>query len=230
MIRRALAVIGGLGILAMLGYALQALDQPIRKIVVSGEPTQEERARIQASMAQVQLRGILSTDLADVEDQLRELGWTRQVMVRRQWPDRLEVRLRKAVPVAKWGARDYLTVSGEPLQLPNDYPDLPALSAHISSPAQTMELYRLLQLFAARQGLSIAMLAESPQGEWEVGFQGGLTLRLGSTGVNERMRRFLRAYALTLKTQPRKIEYVDARYTNGIAVRFGLPVENSSDV
>ncbi len=221
MIRRVLATFAGISVLVMFAYVWPALDQPIRTVIVAGEPTQAERRGIQDSMSKVELGGILTTDLNEVERQLQQMGWTRQVMVRRQWPDRLEVRLQKVVPVAKWGEDDYLAANGEPLQLPNEYPNLPALSAHISSPQQTMELYRLLQLFAARQGLTIMTLTESPQGEWEVGFENGMDLKLGSSDVNGRMQRFLRAYGVALKTQQQTIEYVDARYTNGIAVRFG---------
>ena len=68
------------------------------------------------------------------------------------------------IPVARWGEQDYLAASGEPMQLPGRHPDLPALWAHISSPQQAMEVYRLLQLYAARQNLQIVTLTESPQG------------------------------------------------------------------
>lgn len=229
MIRRFLAAMASIAALALFAYIWSALDQPIRTVIVAGEPTQAERLGIRDSMSKIELGGILTTDLDAVERQLQQMGWTRQVMVRRQWPDRIEVRLHKVVPVAKWGEDDYLAANGDPLQLPNDYPNLPNLSAHISSPQQTMELYRLLQLFAARQGLAIMTLAESPQGEWEVGFENGMDLKLGSTNVNGRMQRFLRAYGIALKSQPQTIEYVDARYTNGIAVRFGLDQNGSAD-
>jgi len=220
MIRRVLAAVSSITVLALLAYLWPAFDRPIRTVIVVGEPTQAERQGIQESMTKIALGGILTTDLADVENQLRQMGWTRHVMVRRQWPDRLEVRLQKVVPVARWGNDDYLAANGDPLQLPNKYPNLPMLSAHISTPQQTMELYRLLQVFAAREGLTIKTLAESPQGEWEVGFVEGMALKLGGSDVNGRMQRFLRAYRITLKEQQQAIKYVDARYTNGIAVRF----------
>lgn len=214
-----LVTIGGV----ILAYAAwSALDRPIQTIVVSGEPTEAERRRVEESMASAELAGILSTNLAAIEARLREMGWTRDVTVRRHWPDRLEIRLHKVVPVARWGGNDYLAADGQPLQLPDHYADLPSLNAHVSTPQQTMEVYRLLQLFASRQALSITHLTESPQGEWQVGFAGGMRLRLGARDVNARMGRFLRAYAVALKDQPRRIDYVDARYTSGIAVRFEL--------
>ena len=223
----ALLAIGGL---VLVYAAWAALDRPIQTIVVSGEPTEAERRRVEESMASAELAGILSTNLDAIEERLRKMGWTRNVTIRRQWPDRLEIRLHKVVPVARWGVHDYLAANGEPLQLPDHYADLPSLSASISTPQQTMEVYRLLQLFASRQSLRITRLAESPRGEWQVGFAGGMNLRLGARDVNERMSRFLRAYAVALKDQPRRIDYVDARYTSGIAVRFKLQRENEESL
>ena len=43
---------------------------------------------------------------------------------------------------------------------------------------------------------------------------------LGARDVNTRMQRFLRAYGSALRYQGQAVHYADARYTNGIAVRF----------
>lgn len=226
MVKRLIFTLLFVGALTVVFSAWSALDRPIQTIVVSGEPTEAERRRVEETVASAELAGILSTNLDAIEAQLKQLGWTRSVTVRRHWPDRLEIRLHKVVPVARWGDHDYLAADGQPLELPDYYADLPLLNAHISTPQQTMEVYRLLQLFASRQSLRITQLTESPQGEWQVGFAGGIDLRLGASDVSERMSRFLRAYAVALKDQPRRIDYVDARYTSGIAVRFKLQQEN----
>lgn len=219
-VRRALSVLPVLSVLVLVYLAWHALDRPVQTVVVSGEPTQAERQRVEEALMTMQLHGILSTDLSEIESQLRQMGWTRNVTVRRHWPDRIEVRLHKVMPVAKWGEEYYLAADGEPLALPDQYVGLPALDASISSPQQTMEVYRLLQLFASRQGLQIAVLSESPQGEWRVGFRNGMGLYLGARDVNQRMMRFLRAYGVAFKHQNQRIDYADARYTSGIAVRF----------
>lgn len=222
MIKRALFLLGCCGLLAC-GYLVwTALDRPVQTIVVSGEPSTSERQRVEKALAAIELGGILSTSLTDIEGRLGQMGWAREVTVRRHWPDRLEVQLHKVIPVARWGEKDYLAASGEPMQLPDRYTDLPALWAHISTPQQAMEVYRLLQLYAARQNLQIVRLTESPQGEWQVGFAGGMRLLLGASDVNGRMQRFLRAYATALRYRPEAISYADARYTSGIAVRFDM--------
>jgi cell division protein FtsQ len=83
-----------------------------------------------------------------------------------------------------------------------------------------MEVYRLLQQFASRQALRIMDLSESAEGEWVVEFANGLALHLGSSEINARMNRFLRAYSSVLREKVEIIDYVDARYPSGIAVKF----------
>ena len=139
------------------------MDRPVDTIVVSGEPTEAEREWVERALTSVPLDGILSTNLEIIEVQLISMGWTRQVTVRRHWPDRLEVQLHKVVPVARWGEQGYLAANGEAMELPDKHHDLPLLSASISTPQQTMEVYRLLQLFAPRLNLQIVTLVNLPK-------------------------------------------------------------------
>ena len=206
------------------------LDRPVVTVVVTGEPTQAEREWVEQALSSVLLGGILSTDLGAIENQLITMGWTRQVTVRRHWPDRLEVRLHKVVPVARWGAQGYLAANGEPMELPDEHYDLPVLSANISTPQRTMEVYRLLQLFASRLDLQIVTLSESPQGEWRVGFTDGMQVFLGARDVNARMQRFLLAYGSALRYRGLAVDYADARYTSGIAVRFRPEMLNEEQI
>ena len=53
-----------------------------------------------------------------------------------------------------------------------------------------MEIFRLLQQYAARQDLSILELNENAQGEWQLGFESGTILRLGAEDLEARMNRF----------------------------------------
>ena len=229
-VRRLVSILGVTCAVFALAGIWHVLDRPVDTIVVSGEPTQAERKWVEQALSSLPLGGILSTDLEAIENQLITMGWTRQVTVRRHWPDRLEVRLHKVVPVARWGAQGYLAANGEPMELPDEYYDLPKLSANISTPQQTMEVYRLLQLFASRLDLQIVTLSESSQGEWRVGFTDGMQVFLGARDVNARMRRFLRVYSNALRYQGQAVDYADARYTSGIAVRFRPEVLNDGQL
>ena len=220
MLRKAMKTLGLTFVFAASWQLWAILDKPIDTLVVKGDMTPAERTRIRDALIDANVEGILSTDLADFEDTLKSMGWARGVDIRRKWPNKLIVNIRKESPVAKWGMDDYLAADGSLLQLPDQYPNLPTLRSSVSNPQQSMEVYRLLQQFASRQALRIMDLSESAEGEWVVEFANGLALHLGSSKINARMKRFLRAYSSVLREKVAIIDYVDARYPSGIAVKF----------
>ena len=220
MLRKAIQTLGVLMVLVVSWQLWAVLDKPVDTFVVEGDMTPAERGRIQDALSDVNVEGILSTNLADFEGTLESMGWARGVDIRRKWPNKLILNIRKESPVAKWGMDAYIAADGSLLQLPDQYPNLPTLRSSVSNPQQSMEVYRLLQQFASRQMLRIMDLSESAEGEWIVEFANGLALHLGSREINARMNRFLRAYDNVLREKAAIIDYVDARYPSGIAVKF----------
>ena len=195
-------------------------DRPIDTIVIEGDLTLAEQVAMQEQISGLNLKGILSLDLSGFETQLQLMDWARRVDVRRRWPNKLVIYVYKESPVAQWDDHTFLSADGDILQLPDQYDQLPRLSAQLSSPRESMEIFRLLQQYAAREGLAILELTESAQGEWQVGFESGTVVRLGAVELEARMIRFLRAYANIIQHQQRPVAYVDARYPSGVAVRY----------
>ncbi|MAD07971.1 MAG: hypothetical protein CMP86_11235 [Gammaproteobacteria bacterium] len=195
-------------------------DRPIDTIVIEGDLTPAEQVAMQEQIGGLDLPGILSLDLPGFEAQLQQMDWARRVDVRRRWPNKLVIYVYKESPVAQWYDHTFLSADGDILQLPDQYDQLPKLSAQLSSPRESMEIFRLLQQYAARQGLAILELTETAQGEWQVGFESGTVLHLGAVELEARMNRFLRAYVNIIQQQQRPVAYVDARYPSGVAVRY----------
>jgi cell division protein FtsQ len=196
------------------------LDQPVRGFVIEGQLTALERTELRALMQQQPLAGILSTSLSQVRERLDALAWTRRTSVRRQWPDRLVLVVRKAAPVVRWGERQYLSAYGDLLTLPDEYPGLPQFDVAVAPPQQAMEVYQLLDQIAARESLAISSLLQNEQGEWSVQLVDGPRLLLGAEQLNERMHRFLLVHRRVLRSGPRVAQYVDARYASGVAIKF----------
>ena len=196
------------------------LDRPINTIVIEGDLTLAEQVAMQEYIGALDLPGILSLALPRLETQLQQMDWARRVDVRRRWPNKLVIYVYKESPVAQWDDHTFLSADGDILQLPDQYDQLPRLSAQLSSPRESMEIFRLLQQYAARQGLEILELTETAQGEWHVGFESGTVLRLGAVELEARMNRFLSAYTNIIQQQRRPVAYVDARYPSGVAVRY----------
>ena len=222
------------------------LDAPISSVRVEGQLDKAERAAIRHAVA-AQLRsgsrrgtrgvrgtqivpgGILSTDLDLLQQAIRDLSWPRHVTVRRLWPDGLVVSVDKEMVVAAW--RDaYLNTEGKVVQWPGAREDLPIFDCQVSQPRAAMEIYQRLNDATAPVGLRIERLAQNALGEWTVNFSTGIKLILGAERLTQRVARFLVVYERELAQKEDLVEQVDARYANGVAVRWRQPLRGEPTV
>jgi cell division protein FtsQ len=196
------------------------LNQPIRIVRVAGELSAAEQRQIRGAIGGSLGKGLLGLDLTSVQADIRRLSWPREVTVRRLWPAGLEIQVEKDLAVASWGDEGFLTSDGRVMQFPDAPPGLPAFLCHRSAPHEAMKVYGLLKNALASTGVEISTLHESELGEWEVELDSGLRVLLGRHGLVDRMRRFGLVYERALQDKLEMVRYVDARYANGIAVRW----------
>ena len=196
------------------------LDRPVQSFVIDGELTQAQQQKVMQVLSAQEFAGVLSTPLEDVASAVTALSWTRQVSVRRVWPEGFEISLYHEKPVARWGEAEYLSASGRPLQLPDNYMGLPRFSVAVASPQRAMEIYRMLDQIAGRANLSISHLHQDEYAEWLLEFENGPTVMLGGEQLNERMHRFLLVHRRVLAQADEPALYIDARYSSGVAVRY----------
>ena len=208
----------GLFSAAVMGWL--ALDQPVRVVHVEGELSAAERREVKAQIAGSLDARLLTLDLVALRRRILELSWPRAVSLRKRWPDSLEVNVSKQTVVARWADGGYLTPGGEVVTTPDVAVEMPTFECELSEPKRAMEIYRLLQELASRAGLQVKGLSENTLGEWSVDLADGPELMLGAEQLAERMHRFLLVYRLSLSKATAVPEYVDARYANGVAVRW----------
>jgi len=195
------------------------LDESIRYVRVEGPLDGVERKAIEHVIEDSLYGGILSADLSGLQHEIRGLSWPRQVTIRRLWPDGLLVNVEKEMLIAGWQDA-YLNTEGKIVQWPSDRGDLPDFDCQVCEPRMTMELYQRLSGAASAQGLHINQLAQDELGAWSVTFGNGLKLMLGTERLTQRLGRFLVVYEHRLAARHAEVEQVDARYANGVAVRW----------
>ncbi len=219
-------VMAVISLLCMLGLSLLAyvqLDQPVERVLVRGQLDGAERQQVRDAVAASLDGGLLSSDLDRLADGILELGWPRSVAIRRDWPGALVIEVEKPAVVARW--RDaYLASDGRVIRLPTERTGLPRFDCAASVPQRAMEVYHRLNEIVAGSGLTIAALSENLLGEWDLTFttpdEEAMTVRLGSESVDERLGRFTVVYRQQLAGRAAEIDSVDARYDNGVAVRW----------
>ena len=196
---------------------------PLREVRVDGELVHITREQLE-TLARRELRGNFFTlDLREARAAFATLPWVRNVDVRRQWPDRLNVALEEHAPLARWGDAAFVNTYGDVFNaapvLASDGA-LPLFDGPEASAKEIAIQYGYFQRRLATIGQVPVEVRVSPRRAWQIGLAGGLTLKLGREGVEARLDRYIAVYGRTLGRLQRKLDYVDLRYPNGFAVRI----------
>ncbi len=180
------------------------------------------------------LRGnFFTTDLDAVRQAFEAVPWVRRASVRREWPNRLIVALEEHQVLATWGEDEgrLLSVNGELFtanlaeaeeDLGKDS-NLPQLTGPAGSEKEVLARYTELRKWLEPLNLLPEELALSNRYAWRVKLNNGTTVELGREQnghtLKDRVQRLIAVYPKLLQIANGKIESVDMRYANGLAVK-----------
>ena len=198
---------------------------PLKIIRIEGDLSKVGRASIVEAL-QGKLHGtIFTADLDVVRERFETVPWVRRAVVRRAWPDRLDVSIEEHVELAYWGRREdmrLVNVRGELFDAVSDR-DLPVFAGPEGSEAEVTRAYAEFSRLLRPIGMQPRQVLLSERRAWQLKLDSGLNLQLGrdlaKDGVYDRLARFVEAYPRTLGPMKRRLDYVDLRYPAGFVLR-----------
>jgi len=219
-------ILTGIALLIFMLAGLQLLLRPslfpLREITVRGAPQHTSAAQIEQATRGRISGNFFSVDLVAVRQSIEQLPWVRRVIVRRVWPDGLEVSIEEHVALAHWGDDALVDTYGERFQARSDAA-LPTFVGPAGTEAEVTRHYRRFAALLAPLGDPLVRVALTPRYAWRLRLRSGLRVMLGrdagELAVETRLARFVAAYPQTLGKLPQRHEYVDLRYPNGFALR-----------
>ena len=143
-------------------------------------------------------------------------------MVKRNWPDQIEIILVEKKALAYWNNESLLSDVGELFtprrtSFPNDLPQFIGESGkQIVMLKHYHEMHRLLLPLH----VNISYLELTPYLTWKIKLNNGITLRVGHKEILTRLIRFVKVYDKIVRGHAEDVDYIDLRYSNGMAVRF----------
>lgn len=224
-------------LLAAYGAAHYVMRLPafsLREVRFNATPVHVTPGQIETIVRRELQGSFFTLDLAQTRASFEKLPWVRRAIVRRQWPDRLEVALEEHVALARWGKAALVNTHGEVFAVAYDGTPasrkrapvppfdgaLPLFAGPEGSAKEIAIQYGYFQRSLAAIGQAPVQVVLSPRRAWRIRLDSGLTLELGRERIESRLDRFIAVYDRSIGRLQRKLDYVDLRYPNGFAVRI----------
>ncbi|GAB6035358.1 cell division protein FtsQ/DivIB [Galenea microaerophila] len=160
-------------------------------------------------------------DLLQLQSDLTRLEWVRSVVVTRQWPDTLQVKLHLQTPVARWNRNGLINDAGQvyyPLNL-QPYLDLVQLQGQDKDAAEVLKHLVQFQQRLNALGMQIQSLQLKESGVWDIHLVNGQTLVVDRAHAMSRLQRFVQAYPKVEKSSLKVAQGFDLRYSNGFIIQ-----------
>ena len=195
-------------------------DHPVRNLHMQGSFERVTPVEVQAAMAPGLQGSFLSVDLVELRGLVETLDWVKRAQVARQWPDTLVIRVTEHQVAARWGDTSLISREGEVFAGEARYlfPELPRLAGPPSTERRVVDRYLELQRSLGAANLTLSDLSIDERGSWRMQLQGGQTIRIGRSDVDQRLDRFFHLAAPLLRNEFDRVSHVDMRYTNGFSV------------
>jgi cell division protein FtsQ len=203
--------------------AVRAPFVPVRTVIVDGSPAHVDTDAVSAALEGRIGGNFFGLQLADVRRELAKLPWVHRVEARREWPDRIVVRLEEHRALGRWADGRLVSTEGELFEADSDAP-LPRLAGPAGTEREVTRRYLAFRELVAPLDAEPTHVTLSPRYAWQVRLANGLVLELGRDqarqSLEERVARFVAAYPRAAAHLNQRIGYVDLRYPNGFAIRL----------
>jgi cell division protein FtsQ len=169
-----------------------------------------------------------TANLDEVRQAFEAVPWVRKASVRREWPNKLIVQVEEHEPLATWGDDGRLvSVKGDiftaNLDEAEEDGELPEFHGPEGSEKEILVRYRELQDWFKPIEVTPEALQLSSRYAWTVKLSNGMTVELGreqsKTTLKDRVDRLIGIYPQLVSRLQDKIESVDMRYPNGLALK-----------
>ncbi len=169
-----------------------------------------------------------TANLETVRAAFETVPWVRRAMVRREWPNQLIVTLEEHTPLGTWGDDGRLiSVKGDVFTVNLDEAEedggLPEFGGPDGSEKEVVARFQEMHQWFAPLALTPESVHLSDRYAWMVKLDNGMAVELGReqtrTTLRERVERLVGVYPQLVARLQNRIESVDMRYPNGLALR-----------
>ena len=193
-------------------------------VVVRGPLERVSAAHLEAVIRDELAGTFFTMNLERSRAALARVPWVRNIALRRQWPQRLELTVEEHAPFARWNDGGLVNTMGELFTA--DYnEELPRFDGPEARAGEIAARYSEWGRTLAPLALTVDSVRLSPRGGWHLdatGDRGPIAIELPRDEPTARLAQFVAAYERTIGALARagtRVDHVDLRYRHGFAAR-----------
>ncbi len=173
-----------------------------------------------------------SINLVKTKKIFETMPWVRQAVVKRVYPDQIEVRFSEYKSKAIWGAREDMKLVDENGVIfeanseDDEHDQMPQLIGPEGHGKYMLDMYKNVWTAMNPLKQKLKILELNPRGSWIATLEGGAHIELGRGGVVDvidRVSKFSTGAEQMLTRLNKKsidIQYIDLRHSDGYAIRM----------
>ena len=168
----------------------------------------------------VRSKSFFNVDINYLQSKIENIDWISSANIRRSYPNEIIIFVTEHIPIAIWNNKDYLNQFGEIFTANKKNNKLPIL---ISKNNKNKIIFEYLSLFSndlIRHNINekVVKIIEDDIRSISVILSSGITIKLGSKNVKEKIDIFFKVYQTLNSSDLSKMRYIDMRYSNGFSV------------
>ena len=168
----------------------------------------------------VRSKSFFNVDINYLQSKIENIDWISSANIRRSYPNEIIIFVTEHIPIAIWNNKDYLNQYGEIFTANKKNNKFPIL---ISKNNKNKIIFEYLSLFSndlIRHNINekVVKIIEDDIRSISVILSSGITIKLGSKNVKEKIDIFFKVYQTLNSSDLSKMRYIDMRYSNGFSV------------
>lgn len=198
----------------------QAQYFPIKSVKIFGV-RHVDHQQVQNLVTPFISQGFFAVDVDAIKQKLRQMPWVAETGVRRVWPDKVLITVMEKNPIARWNETTLLSSTGELFspEQPN-LTELPEFSGPDGQQVVMAKYYEQINNLLIPLHFKISRLELTPSLSWKMILNNGIKLNIGHKDILTRIDHFVKVYPKIVGKRAADVEYVDLRYSNGMAVQW----------
>jgi cell division protein FtsQ len=212
--------LGVTGSIAASGLSHLLQDVQIRQVQLQGDLRYLDAESLTRDLS-IRFNGnYLETTLGQVISEVESHPWIAAASARRVWPDTLLIEITEQRPVAIYNDTQYLGLSGDLFEPPKPVNEpLPRLYGALS---ETMQVYSHYGVFSDRLSdfSKVISVSRGHDMGWQITLENGINVQLGRNDILGRLSRARDVLDRLDGEKLAKLQEIDARYDNGIALAW----------